>query len=34
MASLSTKEIFIFSRKNQKLFGLRKQNKMDSLCEY
>ena len=30
MASLSTKENFIFGRKNQKLFGLRKQNKMNS----
>ena len=34
MASLSTKENFIFSRKNQKLFGLRKQNKMNSKRKY
>ena len=30
MASLSRKENFIFGRKNKKLFGLRKQNKMNS----
>ena len=30
MASLSTKENVIFDRKNQKLFALRKQNKMNS----
>ena len=34
MASLSTKENFIFGRENQKLFGLRKQNKINSLREY
>ena len=30
MASLSTKENFIPCRKNQKLFGLQKKNKMNS----